>query len=467
MAQGRRERWLPICRQNDPPPVRTTIPAVTPERRAIDHRRSMRARRFRRFNAVSSTREVATVAVYPSRGHSHSSESDLSALAAYTHSLLSALPVVERRRHLVLTNIKSGAPGSYTEGEIEVFESWDKGSFRFFIQILRAIRRVPDLKVVHLQHEFNQFGPPKTVPLIPAFVWTVRFILRKKVVITYHEVVGRELLTPELATKIGLPVPVHIALVLLRAYYRVTSFAATEIFVQHDKFRELLRDEMRISKPIHILPIGAHSNVALADRTDSRENYGIQPQELALLYFGLLDWRKGLHVLVEAFGKLPGNDFRLLVAGGQPLNRRDTPEYEAWYSTVAEQMANDPRIENLGFVDEADVPMLFSAADLVVLPYVVPQLVSAVLMHAASYERPFIASEAFSGHLDPSVLFKADADSLAEKILRSFNGSYSELADYSRRFALLNSWVRTAALLAERYNTLLMNSSGHQTIQEN
>ena len=107
----------------------------------------------------------------------------------------------------------------------------------------------------------------------------------------------------------------------------------------------------------------------------SRRNYGIQPEERVLLFFGLLDWRKGLHVLIEAFDRLPADRFRLLVGGGQPVNRKETREYQAWYSGIREGIAKHPGIVHLGFVREADIPMLFAATDLVVLPYVVPQMV--------------------------------------------------------------------------------------------
>jgi glycosyltransferase involved in cell wall biosynthesis len=163
-------------------------------------------------------------------------------------------------------------------------------------------------------------------------------------------------------------------------------------------------------------------------------------------------------VLIEAFGKLPTGRFRLIVGGGQPLNRKNTREYQAWYSSVAAEIARNRGIVNLGFVAEADIPTLFAAADLVVLPYVVPQLVSAVLTHAASYERPFIASEAFVGHVDPLVLFKADAGSLVEKIRWTFDGHHAELEEYSRRYKHENSWTASAALLAERYDAVLTKS---------
>ncbi len=456
LSRGRGSRWrLPLLREHGA--VHALAVSDADRLQADGDSQPARAQR------LGLIKEIATITIYPPRGRSHSSADDLSALAAYTHSLLSALPDVERRRHLVLTNIKSDAPESFTENDIEVREVWDKGHLRLVRQLLGAVHRTPSLKVVHLQHEFNQFGPPVTIPLIPLLVWTLRFVLRKKVIITYHEVVGGELLTPELARRIALPVPANIGRRLLKIYYRVTSFAANEVLVQHAKFREILRDEMGVSRPIAILPIGADTEAVLADRMASREKYGIQPEERVLLFFGVLDWRKGLHVLIEAFDKLPPDRFRLIVAGGQPVNRKNTREYQDWYSSVAEGIAKQPGIVNLGFVAEADIPMLFAATDLVVLPYVVPQLVSAVLTHAASYERPVIASQAFSGHADPLVLFESDADSLAEKIRWSFDEHYADLEDYSRQYKRENSWTSSGELLAERYNALLAESRNHRT----
>ena len=215
---------------------------------------------------------------------------------------------------------------------------------------------------------------------------------------------------------------------------------------------------MGVSRPIHILPLGAHADVVLAERLPSREKYGIPSDERVLLFFGVLDWRKGLHVLIDAFEKLRGDKFCLIVGGGQPVNRKNTRQYRAWYSSVTERMATNPGIVNLGFVPERDIPALFAASDLVVLPYVVPQVVSAVLTHAATYERPFIASSAFSGHADPLVLFEPDADGLAEKIRWSFDEHYGDLESYARQYKDENSWTRSARLLGDRYNAELPQS---------
>ena len=401
-----------------------------------------------------SLREIATISIYPEQGQSHSSARHLSALAAYTRSLLHALSAEERNRHVVLTNLKREAPTTFQDNGIEIREVWQKGHVRFAWQIFQAVRAIPDLKLIHLQHEFNQFGSMSTIPIIPLLLWSLRFILKKKMVITYHEVVGRELLDPELAGNFCLPVPTPIARHLFKWYYRTTSFAASELLVQHSKFKHLLRTEIGVRQSIEILPIGTEDHIELADYTTSRRKFGFLPEEKILLFFGTLDWRKGLDILIDAFNRLP-SDYRLIIGGGQPVRIKHRPEYQEWYAGIAAKINENPHITLIGFVSDEDLPLLFAASDLVVLPYVVPQMVSAVLNHAASYERPVIGSEAFEGQTDPLILFKADTETLTEKIRWCFDGNEQKLLAYARKYKQENSWTRSAAILTGRYRQIL------------
>ena len=402
------------------------------------------------------SRSVATISIYPARGRTHSSALQLSALAGYTRSLLQALPDADRQRHVVITNIKDEGRSVFHDGEIEVHESWSKGSVAYVWQILRAVRRIPGLRLVHLQHEFNQFGGVATVALIPVLLWSLRFLLRVKVVVTYHEVVGRELLNPEMSDNFCLPVPQWAARHLFRWYYRVTSFPVDLVLVQHVKFRDVLRDEMKLRKKISILPIGTETKACLVDRAASRQRFGIGAGERVLLFFGTQDWRKGLHLLVEAFNSLPSSGYRLFIGGGQSVRVKHHPRFKAWYSGVAAAIAGNPAIVQVGFVADEDIPALFAASDLVVLPFVVPQTVSAVLNQAASYERPFIVSEAFGGAFNSVVTFRAEASSLHDKIAWCFSdGHAEELREHARRYKHENSWTRSADLLSTYYADVL------------
>ncbi len=397
-----------------------------------------------------TSRDIAVITIYPPPGSRHATAGDLSALAAYSCSLLQALPDSIRRRLVVLTNIKESLSRVYTDHEIEVRESWTKGRAGFFLQILRALRALPAIRIVHLQHEFNQFGGTHTVPLIPLLLWFLRLVYRKKIVITYHEVLGNEMLTPELVKKFCLPVPSRPARLLFKLYYLVTSRAAHTLLVQHQKFKDRLRVEIGVRGHIEILPIGTEQDAVLADRTASRAVLGYAPEHRVLLFFGTLDWRKGLDVLLDAVRSLPDPNLRLLIGGGQPVRIKHRIEYQEWHQGIVQRIAADARVRHIGFVADDDIPKLFAACDLVVLPYVVPQMVSAVLNHAASYERPYIASNAFAGHADPLVLFPATREALAEKIIWALDHE-RELLEYARRYKREMSWTNSASLLSRYY----------------
>ncbi len=405
-------------------------------------------------NNCNNNREVATITIYPSQGHSHSSANDLCALAAYSRSLLHALPDIERKRHVVFSNRKNNFPEYFEDNNIAIQEVWQKGRLKYFIQIIRAVKSIPSLRLIHLQHEFNQFGGTLTVPLIPLMLFIIRFILKKQVIITFHEVVGKEILTPELMKIFCLPIPPIAARLIFKLYYKITSFSANMVCVQHQKIKTRLINEINIKRKVQILPIGTETDILIPDRTISREILGFDSYCRVLLFFGTIDWRKGLDILLDAFAMLPENKYRLLIGGGQPLRIKDRPEYKQWYKGIADRIAACPRIRHLGFVADKDVPGLFSASDLIVLPYVIPQTVSAVLNHAASYERPFIGSTAFAGHVDPIVLFESTPEAFAKKIDWAFE-NLNILLRYTLQYKGQNSWSKSAELLANYYRDVI------------
>lgn len=396
-------------------------------------------------------RLIATIAIYPEEGKSHSSASDLSALAAYTRSLLHALPEEARKKHVVLTNLKTKSPRVFFDENIEICEVWRKGNLAYFFQILRSLRNTPSVRLVHLQHEFNQFGGTATLPFIPLMLGIIRFFMRRKVVVTLHEVFGKDLLNPALAGNYCLPIPVAMARPLFKFYYRILSLVTNEFIVQHPQIERVLHEEIGVKTPSTILPIGTETDVVLADREKARAKYGIPPGQKLLMFFGTLDWRKGLDVLLDAFERLPSGEYFLLIGGGRPVRIQHRPEYIAWHAKLMERMDANPVVRHLGFVPDDDLPLLFAAADLVVLPYVVPQIMSAVINHAASHERPFIGSDAFCGQVDPVALFQATPDDLARKIQWAFAEGKDSLIAYSLRYKAENAWERGARTMLGAY----------------
>jgi glycosyltransferase involved in cell wall biosynthesis len=108
------------------------------------------------------------------------------------------------------------------------------------------------------------------------------------------------------------------------------------------------------------------------------------PNGRTLVFFGLIREYKGLDVLVRALAEIP--EARLVVAG-DPLDPVEPVQ------RLAEDVGVDGRVDwRLGFLPEAEVPLVMQEATAVVLPY--RQLDSSgVLATAIGYRRPVVTSD--------------------------------------------------------------------------
>jgi glycosyltransferase involved in cell wall biosynthesis len=96
-------------------------------------------------------------------------------------------------------------------------------------------------------------------------------------------------------------------------------------------------------------------------REEAANLLGLDPTKKILLFFGLIRNYKGLNLLLQAFSNL-SNEFSLLIAGevyGDEINYTDL---------IAKSKNKNIHFVNQ-FIDEQDVKLYFSVADLCVLPY--------------------------------------------------------------------------------------------------
>jgi glycosyltransferase involved in cell wall biosynthesis len=194
---------------------------------------------------------------------------------------------------------------------------------------------------------------------------------RTNLVFEVHDVVPHQSRTPRTIERM-----------LLSLLYR----APGTIIVRHDIVRARLEEEFRISAdriaviPWHVPEIGERSKPP-SDR-------------FTVLFFGTLRRNKGVAVLLRAITLLRDlADVRFVFAG------RGFPDVERQIHRAA---ASDERIR----FENAYIPMdrkhvLYSAADLVALPYTEFASSSAVLSDAYAYRVPVIATDV--GALGPSV----------------------------------------------------------------
>jgi len=121
-------------------------------------------------------------------------------------------------------------------------------------------------------------------------------------------------------------------------------------------------------------------------REKAKRKLGIK-EERVILFFGLVRKYKGLQYLLAAFNKIK-NDFDVaLLIGGDFVEGKD--KYE---KMIIEYGIKDKTYIHPGYIRNEDVPIFFSAADILVQPYINFTGQSGVAPTAYYYSRPVIAT---------------------------------------------------------------------------
>jgi len=148
-----------------------------------------------------------------------------------------------------------------------------------------------------------------------------------------------------------------------------------------------------------------------------RQRYGLAPSATVLLFVSPLDrahhYRR-LDLLMEAVRRLHRPALHLLVVGDG--------DQAAHYRALAERLGLGNRVHFLGKVAQTDLPSIYAAADIVVLPSHLQESFGLVLIEAMACGKPVIASSlpgvrAVVRDGEDGLLVRAgDVDELAEKI---------------------------------------------------
>ena len=108
-------------------------------------------------------------------------------------------------------------------------------------------------------------------------------------------------------------------------------------------------------------PLYDHFGAALPMRT-ARERLGIPDDRKVSLFFGFIRDYKGLDLLIEAMALLPTD--HVLVIAGEPYG--DMAKY---YAAIDRLGLRHRVVDHIRYISDQEVPLFFSAADVVVLPY--------------------------------------------------------------------------------------------------
>ena len=420
---------------------------------------------------------IAMVAPFPPEGSTHNC---LRGTASYTKNLVTSLctetddlqvRVFANFLHPPpLTDIPSEPDSPITSIKntfrlhrgCEVLRCWNE-DVRFPFQTFICIwRHRKEVDIVHIQHEYTQFGRSLSPLLFPLFLGLLRLI-KVPIVVTLHGVVEKNALTDSFRKQHFLKIPLSLLRFGFEFINQCTGFLADRLIVHEKYFKKILMTDYHLAEnKIVVIPHGIEIRSDMMKKDIARKVLGVDNRR-TLLFFGHLAGYKGFDILIDAFKLLDRNDYRLFIVGGEPQYLRDNPHYVKHLihlKQTAHQISN--QIIFTGFVPEEKISLYFSATDVAIFPYPEIHASSGPFSLALSYKCPFLVSKAFAVlyGLSPELSFEPTTESLFSKVKDFFESENLRLnaMKWNEKFTNERGWSEVTKRTREIYREVYSNS---------
>jgi len=193
------------------------------------------------------------------------------------------------------------------------------------------------------------------------------------------------------------------------------------------------------------------------DRSEALSALKLDPQNSYLLFFGIIRNYKGLDILIKAFSdaRLRGRNLKLIVAGEFYKN-------EVQYrKLVTESGLEKDIIFYDHFINDEDVRLFFSGADLVVQPYK-SATQSGVTQIAFHFDKPMLVTDVgglkeIVTHEKCGYVVQPDPKIIADSIIDYFdNGRKNAFSECVRKEKEKFSWNKTTDAVTEVFYKCLL-----------
>ncbi len=288
-------------------------------------------------------------------------------------------------------------PSFKVNDHLEIKRLWRKGDWISFILLPFRLLRYLSARTIYVQFEFNVFGG--IVPdLLLLLTLGILRIAGKQIVFELHQIIWD---VKKLEKHIFLHNRIAQWIVKrgLLLYYICIGIISQKVIVFEAALARRL-SRLISSCKIHALSIPT-SDISKIENNhlQAKHRLGYGSDEFVLLVFGYVSGYKGIDWILRAMKHIPSQRIKLLIAGGPSPTLAHNKEYQHFYQSILKQVSLDPRIRSTGFISDAEIPLYFSAADLVVLPYQVFMSGSGPYSWALSYEKPIILSHVLHDYL--------------------------------------------------------------------
>jgi len=381
--------------------------------------------------------KIAHVSIYPPKGEKHA---ETGGVASYTKNLVTSMSVKDSDEIFVVCDKIDDKIDSYVEDDVQVFRSFKKGAGSIF-SIVKKIREI-NPTVVHVQQEINLYGGPVSAWLLQWAALILSF--RSRVVITMHGVVDLSKVNKSFVSENNSTLPPLLVRLAFRVIFMPLGYLANNIIVHEQSFKDLLVGQYRQREDkIKVIPHGVEQFETI-NEIEARNRLGIGSDRKVVLFMGYLTGYKGLDLLIEGFSKFVTDhaEALLLIGAGKHPKLKNNAEYLKEYDRIAAKAGELIPAANykwVGFVEEHQVSLYYSAADVSAYPYTVSMSSSGPMAIAIGHSKPFIGSDVFRGLVNEDLLFKRDVDSLVTKLEKFFN-TPDTFSDVSRQLRHERSW---------------------------
>lgn len=282
------------------------------------------------------------------------------------------------------------------------------------VDAVRVLSSINPFSYIKTAKEINRFSPDiLIIPywmsfLAPALGTVARFVDKKiKIVSLVHNAISHE------KTFFEKPLASY-SLKKSDAYIVMSDLVKQDILTIKPNANILLKPH----------PIYDHYKDKI-DMKEARKSLKFDPNKKTLLFFGFIRDYKGLDILIEATNYLT-DDYQLIIAG------ESYGSFDKYTQMISNSLLKDNIIVFEQYINDDMVSLLFSAADVLVLPYK-SATQSGVVAIAYQLEIPVIATnvgalgQAVNEAQTGLVVDEVDSKYLADTILDYFNNDRSDI----------------------------------------
>lgn len=412
---------------------------------------------------------LLVISSYPEKGVRYSGK--VCAVGGFAKNTIDCIKEVEGKTNkVVILTFAIGKEDFYQENGVLVWRVFQRNNPLSFLKLIKAAAYFGRIKNILVEFEFASFGDTLTTIFLPLVLCWLR-IRGKKVNLVLHQVVENLQKIKGHVGFEGAGIKTWLFNLGLRAFLFSTVFMSSKVVVLEEELKKRLVILTGQSNKIFVIPHGVDTTLKAPSKAVARANLGLPKNVLIVLYFGYLTWYKGIDFLIRVFAKnkidVAGRPVWLLVAGGESTTQKHKVHYQRFVKNVYSLAQTKSRISITGFVDEREIPLYFSVADLVVLPYRAFMSSSGPLSLACSFGKPFLMSTRLVAYFKSSdfaiaarktgltkkeLVFPLKGNEMIKKVRYVFeDGKLAKLARFSRELAK----ARDFSILAQRYIDIL------------